>query len=56
MRRHLGIFLKFTRATGHPHPHLQDAVNNYAGLLMEMGRSEEQIHATLREMAPEFFG
>ncbi|HEY3862613.1 MAG TPA: tetratricopeptide repeat protein [Verrucomicrobiae bacterium] len=55
MRRHLEIFLKFTRATGHPHPHLQAAVKNYKGLLQDMGRSEEQIRATLRELAPDFF-
>ena len=55
MRRAVEIFLKFTRATGHPHPHLQDAVNNYVALLQARGRSEEQIQATLREMAPEFF-
>jgi nephrocystin-3 len=55
MRRHLDIFLEFTRATGQPPPHLQDAFNNYAGLLDDMGRSREQVMATLREMAPEFF-
>ena len=55
MRRTLQIFVKFTRATGHPHPHLQAAVNNYAGLLEAMGRSREDIMATLRRMAPELF-
>lgn len=54
MRRHLEIFLKFTRSTGHPHPHLQAAFNNYAGLLDAQGRSREQILATLRDLAPEF--
>ena len=29
MRRHLEIFLKFTAATGHLHPHLQVAPGNY---------------------------
>jgi tetratricopeptide (TPR) repeat protein len=56
VRRALEIFLNITRSTGHPHPHLQVAINNYAGLLQQMGRSEEQISATLREMAPEMFG
>jgi len=56
MRRHLEILFKFTRATQHPHPNLQAAINNYAILLAKMGRSEEQIQATLRVMAPEFFG
>jgi len=55
MRRALEILLKFTRATGHPHTHLQTFKNNYAVLLEKMGRSEEQILATLREMAPELF-
>lgn len=55
MRRHLEIFLKFTRASGHPHPHLQAAFGNYARLLRRMGRSEEQIQATLHETAPEFY-
>jgi hypothetical protein len=55
MRRHLEILLNFARPTGHPHPHLQDAIDGYAGLLGAMGRSREQILATLREMAPELF-
>jgi hypothetical protein len=50
VRRMVMIFLKFIRATGHPHLHLQDAINNYGGLLEAMGRSEEQIRATLTEM------
>ena len=53
MRRHLEVFLNFSRATSHPHPHLKGAINNYAGLLKAMGRSREHIQATLREMAPE---
>ena len=56
MRRMVEIFVKFTRATGHPHPHLQAATNNYAGLLQAMGRSREEIMATLRGMDPELFG
>jgi tetratricopeptide (TPR) repeat protein len=55
LRRALEIFVKFTRATGHPHLHLQTVRNNYAGLLGAMGRSREEIRATLHEMAPEFF-
>ena len=55
MRRALEIFLKFTRSTGNPHPNLQVAVTNYAGLLLEMGWTEEQVLARLREIAPEFF-
>jgi len=33
----LEIVLKFTRATGHLHPHLMAAANNYATVLVEMG-------------------
>ncbi len=46
-RRSLGIFLAFTRRTGHPHPHLHAAVANYAGILRELGRSEADVQAEL---------
>ena len=36
-RRALEIFLQITHATGHEHPHLLAATNNYAGLLAKMG-------------------
>jgi tetratricopeptide (TPR) repeat protein len=55
MRRALDIFLQFTRTTGHQHPHLQAAINNYGLLLLAMGRTEEEIRAQLRGIAPEFF-
>ena len=44
------IFLKFTRQTGHKHPHLDAAINNYYGLLASMGCSEDEIKARLKEM------
>ena len=50
MRRMVEIFLNFTRATGHPHPHLQAAAGNYRRLLEELGRSGEEIEATLAEL------
>jgi len=53
--RHLVIFLEFTRRNGHPHPHLQDAINNYSRLLVQMGHSEEQVAARLKRLAPEIF-
>ncbi len=53
IRRHLGIFLDFTRRTGHPHPHLNTAIDNYGGLLMEMGLSQEQTVAKLKEFSRE---
>jgi tetratricopeptide (TPR) repeat protein len=55
MRRHLEIFLNFTRSTGHTHPRLETAIGNYTTLLEEMGMSEDQIRARLREIAPERF-
>ncbi len=54
-RRHLEIFLDSTRATGHPHPHLEAAVNSYVNLLLEAGLTEDQVHARMREIAPELF-
>lgn len=54
IRRDLIIFLNFTRAAGHLHPNLQDAVNYYASLLQAMGRSMDQIRFALHEIAPEF--
>jgi tetratricopeptide (TPR) repeat protein len=47
MRRHLEIFLTFTARTGHEHPHLRAAFENYAGLLRAMGRSEAEIRAAI---------
>ena len=55
MRRMLEIFLKFTRATGHTHPHRQTAAGNYVGLLQAMGCTEDEALRKLRELAPEFF-
>ena len=49
-RRHLEIFLKFTQATGHPHPHLQDALDNYGGLLLEMGISQDEVKSRLSDL------
>jgi tetratricopeptide (TPR) repeat protein len=55
MQRHLLIFLQFTRRTGHRHPHLQAAIENYTALLMEMGHSKDQVTARLKRLAPELF-
>ncbi|MGL4729780.1 MAG: tetratricopeptide repeat protein, partial [Bosea sp. (in: a-proteobacteria)] len=46
-RRHLEIFVNFTGNAGHQHPHLIAAINNHAALLDEMGKSKEEIMATL---------
>jgi len=56
MERVLVIVLQFTRRTGHPHPHLKDAINNYGGLLMEMGHSRNEVNDRLKRLAPEMFG
>ncbi len=55
MQRHLVIFLQFTRRTGHPHPHLENAIKNYTNLLMQMGHSKDEIGARLKRLAPEMF-
>jgi tetratricopeptide (TPR) repeat protein len=51
MRRHLEIFFKFTRDTGHEHPHLLGAIGNYSDLLLQMGYTEKQVHERLQEIA-----
>jgi tetratricopeptide (TPR) repeat protein len=53
-RRQLEIFLNFTRATGYPHPHLQDAAGNYTSLLQAMGHNAGQIRSTLEELSQRF--
>jgi tetratricopeptide (TPR) repeat protein len=45
MRRLVAIFVGFTRNTGDPHPHREQAMVNYAGLLAEMAKSEAEIDA-----------
>jgi len=51
MRRALSIFLQFQRDTGHPHPHRDTVIGNYRGLLDAMGKSQDEIAATIRGMA-----
>ncbi|MBE9571895.1 MAG: tetratricopeptide repeat protein, partial [Proteobacteria bacterium] len=53
-RRMVEILLQFTSETGHPHPHLQDAVNNYAALLQTMGCSAKDIKGALKMMGKRF--
>jgi nephrocystin-3 len=47
LRRSLEIFLKFSRASGHRHPNLQVAIDNYADLLRQMGMKPDQIKEKL---------
>ena len=53
MRRGLIIFLKFTRSTGHLHPHLKDALGNYRGILEAMSLGEEEIARRVAEVGKE---
>jgi hypothetical protein len=46
-RRALLILLKFTRETGHLHPHLRVTLENYSGLLKEMSLGDEEIRKRL---------
>ena len=47
LRGALLILLAFQRDTGHAHPHRDDAIGNYAGLLAAMGRNEQEIAAAI---------
>jgi tetratricopeptide (TPR) repeat protein len=52
--RMVGIFLDFTRRTGHEHPHLRTVLTNYAGILKAMGRSKPKIQAQLRALQAKY--
>ena len=55
MKRVVEILLQFTRRTGHPHPHLKAAIENYSALLTQMGHSDEEVNDRLKRLAPEIF-
>ncbi len=40
----------FSRASAHPHPHVQAVVKNYATLLEATGLSEPEVLAKLNEL------
>ena len=40
--RMVSIFVGFGKATGHEHPHMQAALQNYIGILTQMGMSEQE--------------
>jgi hypothetical protein len=46
-------FLNFTRNTGHEHPHLKAAIQNYVCILEALGLSESEIEMKLSEMQKE---
>jgi tetratricopeptide (TPR) repeat protein len=50
MRRACSIFVEFTRRTGHPHPRLEDAFRNYAGVLAAMGESPPEVEAACQAL------
>jgi hypothetical protein len=52
-RRQFVIVLQFTRRTGHEHPHLRAAFDNYAGLLRAMGKTDAEIDAEIETLARE---
>jgi hypothetical protein len=54
MRRIVEIFLKFNAATGHPHPHLQTAQRNCAGLLQAMDHSDVEVLQELTDLLPKY--
>jgi tetratricopeptide (TPR) repeat protein len=54
MRRVVEIFLAFTQATGHEHPHLRAAFRNFIDLLQQMGHSEAEAEAQLSALKARF--
>ena len=53
MQRHLVIFLKFTRTTGHAHPYLRAAFGNYLGRLSELSLGKLEIDKRTAGHGPE---
>jgi anti-anti-sigma regulatory factor len=55
MERVLVILLQRTRQTGYGKEDLEDAINNYTRLLMQMSYSKDEVNARLKCLAPEMF-
>ena len=51
MRRHVVIFAKFQQTTGHEHPHMQAAKENYFDLLTEMGLDRAEADRRVNQAA-----
>ena len=47
MRRHLVIFAQFAAQTGHEHPHLRAATQNYSALLLESGQTKKKARESV---------
>jgi tetratricopeptide (TPR) repeat protein len=54
MRRNVEIVLAFTRDTGHQHPHLTTAIENYVGLLMAMGETTAVAGEKVRALSASY--
>jgi hypothetical protein len=50
MRRHVEIFRDFAQKTGHAHPHMEAACQNYRNLLTAMKLPEDEIERRVREV------
>jgi tetratricopeptide (TPR) repeat protein len=53
VRRCLVILARFTLMTGHQHPHFEAVRSNYVLALLELGRTEAEIDATLNSIGEE---
>lgn len=53
-RRAVEILLKFTRDTGHRHPHLAGDTMNYAGILRKNGKSEAEAADVISDLYGEY--
>jgi tetratricopeptide (TPR) repeat protein len=53
MRKNVVILLKFTRLTGHLHPHLGGGFINYHSLLRKLSLSQEEIRKRIAELGQE---
>jgi tetratricopeptide (TPR) repeat protein len=54
MHQAVRIFFDFTRRTGHEHPHLRMAIENYGQLLLRMGLSRTEAWTRICELGREF--
>ena len=53
MRRMVLILLLFQRDTGHPHPHRETALHNYASLLQAMGKTRAATDMSIQSLQRE---
>jgi tetratricopeptide (TPR) repeat protein len=49
-RKGVEILLEFILTNGHQHPHLRVLMENYLGLLKEMGKSDDEIQSLLSDL------